>query len=48
MQLAKVLIASALVFTACAEGLPEGKDCDLKCTVDVTLLTDSAGCIPTL
>ena len=25
MQLAKVVIASALVLSACAEGLPEGK-----------------------
>ena len=25
MQLAKVVIASALVLAACAEGLPEGK-----------------------
>ena len=27
MQLAKVVITSALVLAACAEGLPEGKDC---------------------
>ena len=32
MQLAEVMIASALVLAACAEGLPEGKDCVLKCT----------------
>ena len=34
MQLAKVVITSALVFAACAEGLPEGTDCVLKCTPD--------------
>ena len=27
MQLAKVVITSVLVFAACAEGLPEGKEC---------------------
>ena len=37
MQLAKVVITSALVFAACAEGLPEGKSCVLKCTLDVKL-----------
>ena len=30
MQLAKVVITSALVLAACAEGLPEGKRCVLK------------------
>ena len=30
MQLAKVVITSALVFAAYAEGLPEGKSCVLK------------------
>ena len=30
MQLAKVVIASALILAACAEGLPEGKSCVLK------------------
>ena len=34
MQLVKVVITSALVLTVCAEGLPEGKDCVLKCTPD--------------
>ena len=34
MQLAKVVITSVLVFAACAEGLPEGTDCVLKCTPD--------------
>ena len=29
MQLAKVVIASALVLAACVEGLPEGKRCVL-------------------
>ena len=32
MQLAKVVIASVLVFAACAEGMPEGKHCVLKST----------------
>ena len=35
MQLAKVVIASALVLAACGEGLPEGKGCVLKCISDV-------------
>ena len=48
MQQVKVVIASVLVLAACAEELPEGKGCVLKCTADVTLLTDSAGCIPRL
>ena len=30
MQLAKVVIASGLVLAACAEGLPEGRDCGLN------------------
>ena len=30
MQLAKVVITSALVLAACVEGLPEGKSCVLK------------------
>ena len=34
MKLAKVVIASALVLAACAEGLPEGKGCVLKCIQD--------------
>ena len=38
MQLAKVMIASVLVFAACAEGHPEGKGCVLKCTPDVKLV----------
>ena len=37
MQLAKVVITSALVLAACAEGLPEGKDCVLKCIPDEKL-----------
>ena len=32
MQLAKVVITSALIFATCAEGLPKGKNCVLKCT----------------
>jgi len=32
MQLAKVVITIALVLAVCAEGLPEGKHCVLKCT----------------
>ena len=35
MQLAKVMIASVLVLTACAEGLPEGEGCVLKCIQNV-------------
>ena len=31
MQLAKVVIASVLVYAVCAEGLPEGKGCVFKC-----------------
>ena len=38
MQLAKVVITSALVLAVCAEGLPEGKDCVLKFTLDVRLV----------
>ena len=34
MQVAKVVIASVLILTACAR-LPEGKDCVLKCVSDV-------------
>ena len=34
MQLAKVVITSALDIAARAEGLPEGEDCVLKCTPD--------------
>ena len=30
MQLPKVLTTCALVFAACTEGLPEGKDCTLN------------------
>ena len=30
MQLAKVVITSALVYAVCTEGLPEGKSCVLK------------------
>ena len=38
MQLAKVVITSALVLAVCAEGLPEGKCCMLKFTLDVRLV----------
>ena len=38
MQLAKVVIASALVLAACAEGLPEGKSYVLKGSSDVNFL----------
>ena len=31
MQLAKVVITSVLVLTVCAEGLPEGNECVLRC-----------------
>ena len=31
MQLAKVVITSALIIAVCAEELPKGKDCVLKC-----------------
>ena len=34
MQVAKVVIASVLILTACA-GVPEGKECVLKCVSDV-------------
>ena len=43
MQLAKVVITSALFLVACAEGLPKGKDCMLKCTLQF-----SPDCIPRL
>ena len=42
MQLAKVVIASALVLAACAEGLPEGKSCVLKYILDVKLFRTMA------
>ena len=35
MKLANVVIASALVLAACAEGLPESKGFVLKCISDV-------------
>ena len=35
MQLAKVVITSALVLAACAEGFPEGKRGVLRCISDV-------------
>ena len=38
MQLAKVVITSALVLVACAEGLPKGKDCVLKYILDKIFL----------
>ena len=38
MQLAKVLIASALVLAVCVEGLPEGKIYVLKGSSDVNFL----------
>ena len=37
MQLAKVMITSALILVVCAEELPKGKDYVLKCTL-VTLV----------
>ena len=37
-MLAKVVIAIALVLSACAEGLPEGKGCALKCIQDLKFL----------
>jgi len=39
MQLAKVVIASALILTTCAEGLPEG-----KCT-KTAILEDWFDCV---
>ena len=45
MQLAKVVITSALVLAACAKGLPDGKDCVLKCTADQKIVqTVYLGC----
>ena len=38
MQLAKVVITSALVLAACVEGLPDGKDCVLKYILDKIFL----------
>ena len=38
MQLAKVVIASVLIFAARSEGLPEGKCCMKKFTLDVRLI----------
>ena len=35
MQLAKVVITSALILVASAEGLLKGKDCVLKCTQEL-------------
>ena len=42
MQLAKLVITSALVLGACAEGLPEGKGCALKCIQDLKFLQTSS------
>ena len=45
MQLAKVMITSAMVLAACAEGLPEGKGCVLKCIPDKKIFqTAYLGC----
>ena len=45
MQLVKVVITSALVLAACAEELPEGKDCMLKSTPDGKIFqTTYLGC----
>ena len=33
MQQAKVVIASVLVLAVCAEGLPEGNECVLRCEI---------------
>ena len=38
MQVVKVVITSALVLAACAEGLPEGNSYTLKFTLDVRLV----------
>ena len=43
MQLAKVVITSALIIVVCAEGLPKGKDCVLKCIQEKKFFPD---CIP--
>ena len=48
MQLVKVVIASVLVLSGCAEGLPEGTDCVFKCTPDVILIQFWWGCTPWL
>ena len=37
MQVAKVVIASVLILTACA-GVPEGKDCVLKCEIPANVV----------
>ena len=37
MQLAKVVIASVLILTACAEGIPQGKNCVLRCMLSAIL-----------
>ena len=45
MQLAKVVITSALIIVACAEGLPKGKDCVLKSTQEKRIFrTAYLGC----
>ena len=41
MQLAKVVITSVLILTACA-GVPEGKACVLKCVSAVKFLQMSS------
>ena len=41
MQLAKVVIASALVLAACAEGLPEGNKCVLICESSSYVVCDT-------
>ena len=41
MQLAKVVIASALVLTVCAEGLSEGNKCVLRCESSSYVVCDT-------
>ena len=41
MQLIKVVIASVLVLTACAEGLPEGNKCVLRCENSSYVVSDT-------
>ena len=48
MQLAKVVIASVLVLAACAEGLPDGKDCVLTYSRQNFPQTAYLGCLSRL
>ena len=41
MQLAKVVIVSVLILAACAQGLPEGNECVLRCESSSYVVCDT-------